>query len=129
MPVLSEQITVTEPSVSTAGSFRMSALRFSIFCAPSARAIVTTAGSPSGTAATAMLTAVRNMSLNPSPRIMPSEKITTTITNAMTASVRPSWSILFWSGVGSDSTVWIIAAIAPNSVLIPVSATIPAPRP
>ena len=129
VPVLSEQMTVTEPSVSTAGSFRISALRFSIFCAPSASAMVTTAGKPSGTAATAMLTAVRNISLNPSPRIIPSAKITTTITNAATARTRPRWSMRFWSGVGSDSTVWIIAAIAPSSVFIPVSATIPAPRP
>ena len=61
VPVLSEQMTVTEPRVSTAGSLRMRALRRSIRCAPSDRAMVTMAGSPSGTAATAMLTAVRNM--------------------------------------------------------------------
>ncbi len=58
MPVLSEQITVTEPSVSTAGSFRISALRRSIRCAPIASVKVTTAGRPSGITATATLMAV-----------------------------------------------------------------------
>ena len=58
VPVLSEQITVTDPRVSTAGSFRIRALRLSMRRAPRARVMVTTAGSPSGTTATAMLTAV-----------------------------------------------------------------------
>ena len=60
VPVLSEQMTVTEPRVSTAGSLRISARRRSIRWAPRARAMVTTVGSPSGIAATAMLTAVTN---------------------------------------------------------------------
>ena len=63
VPVLSEQMAVTEPSVSTAGSLRIRALRRTMRCAPRARAMVTTAGRPSGTAATARLTAVRNISL------------------------------------------------------------------
>ena len=62
VPVLSEQIVVTEPSVSTAGSRRMSARRRTMRCAPRASEMVTTAGSPSGTAATARLTATRNIS-------------------------------------------------------------------
>ena len=53
VPVLSEQMTVTEPSVSTAGSLRISALRLSILCAPIASVKVTTAGRPSGMTATA----------------------------------------------------------------------------
>jgi len=65
VPVLSEQITVTEPSVSTAGSLRTRARRWAMRPAPSASAIVTTAGSPSGMAATARLTAVRNIRIAP----------------------------------------------------------------
>ncbi len=61
VPVLSEQITVTEPSVSTAGSLRMRALRCNMRWAPSASVMVTTAGRPSGTMATATLTAVSSM--------------------------------------------------------------------
>ncbi|GIW81719.1 MAG: hypothetical protein KatS3mg105_3526 [Gemmatales bacterium] len=48
VPVLSEQITVTAPSVSTLGNFRMRALRLTMRCKPSAKAMVTTAGSPLG---------------------------------------------------------------------------------
>ena len=58
VPVLSEQMVVTEPSVSTAYRRRMSALPASMRWAPSARVIVTTAGRLSGMAATARLTAV-----------------------------------------------------------------------
>jgi len=58
VPVLSEQITVAHPRVSTAGSFRIKAFRRIIFCIPRARQMVTTAGKPSGTAAMARLTAI-----------------------------------------------------------------------
>ena len=51
--VLSVQTTVVDPSVSTAGSRRTSAWRRAIRRMPTASAIVTTAGSASGTAATA----------------------------------------------------------------------------
>ena len=49
------------PSVSTAVSLLMTALRFDIFVTPIERTIVTTAASPSGTAATARLTAIINV--------------------------------------------------------------------
>ncbi len=104
VPVLSEQITVTEPSVSTAGSLRISALRLSMRCAPSASAMVTTAGRPSGTAATAIAIAVSSISTGSSPRSRPSENTTTTIASAATASARPSCSMRRWSGVCSLET-------------------------
>ena len=63
VPVLSEQITVADPSVSTEASLRISAWRLIISCMPSARLIVTTAGSPSGTAAIARLTAMMKTSV------------------------------------------------------------------
>jgi hypothetical protein len=58
VPVLSLQITVTDPSVSTAGNRRISAFLRNIRRAPSASETVATAGSPSGTIATARLRAV-----------------------------------------------------------------------
>jgi hypothetical protein len=57
VPVLSEQMTVVQPSVSTLGSRRTIALRFAILRVPSARQVVMTAGRPSGIAATASATA------------------------------------------------------------------------
>ena len=62
MPVLSEQITVAHPRVSTDGNFRMSTCLFTMRCTPKARVMDTMAGSPSGMAATARLTDVRNAS-------------------------------------------------------------------
>ena len=56
VPVLSVQMTDTAPSVSTAGSRRTMALRSAIRWTPSASVMVSTAGSPSGIAETAMPT-------------------------------------------------------------------------
>ena len=61
VPVLSEHITVVLPRVSTAGRRLIIALFFAILVTPSDSIIVTIAGSPSGIAATARLTAVMNM--------------------------------------------------------------------
>mmetsp|Transcript_53710 Transcript_53710/g.112088 ORF Transcript_53710/g.112088 Transcript_53710/m.112088 type:complete len:293 (+) Transcript_53710:1438-2316(+) len=58
VPVLSEQMTLVQPSVSTAGRCRTRALRRARRCVPRARHVVTTAGRPSGIAATASTTAV-----------------------------------------------------------------------
>mmetsp|Transcript_2323 Transcript_2323/g.8261 ORF Transcript_2323/g.8261 Transcript_2323/m.8261 type:complete len:250 (-) Transcript_2323:145-894(-) len=58
VPVLSEQMTVVQPRVSTEGSERTIALFFAIFMVPRARHVVTTAGRPSGIAATARATAI-----------------------------------------------------------------------
>src|SRR3954454_14309373 len=54
VPVLSVQMYVTEPNVSTAGSLRISVLKRTILLAANAREIVITAGSASGIAATAI---------------------------------------------------------------------------
>jgi len=51
VPVLSEQITEAEPSVSTEESFLTMALRFANRCTPSASTTDRIAGRPSGTAA------------------------------------------------------------------------------
>ena len=57
VPVLSEQITVVQPSVSTDGSFRTMQFRRAIDRVPSDRHSVITAGRPSGIAATPSATA------------------------------------------------------------------------
>ena len=75
-PGLVDADDVTEPSVSTAGSRWMSALRRTNRRAPIASAIVTTAGSASGIAATAMLNAVMSMRPNGSPRQTPATRMT-----------------------------------------------------
>ena len=60
VPVLSEQITEVDPSVSTAGSRLTIALRRAISRVPIDNNAVTTAGSPVGIAATANATPVMN---------------------------------------------------------------------
>ena len=57
VPVLSEQITVVQPNVSTLGSFLTMAFLFAICLVPNAKHVVITAGRPSGIAATAKATA------------------------------------------------------------------------
>ena len=58
VPVLSEQITVVHPSVSTLGRRLTIAFFWLILRVPSARHVVMTAGRPSGMAATAKATAI-----------------------------------------------------------------------
>jgi len=58
VPVLSEQITVVHPRVSTEGSFLTIAFNLDILLDPNERQVVITAGSPSGIAATAKATAI-----------------------------------------------------------------------
>ncbi len=92
--------------------------------------MVTTAGSPSGTAATARLMAMRNMSSQSSPpRTTPSMNTMATITRAMIASHLPSSAMRPWSGVFSSDTVCSIEAMLPSSVPIPVPVITAVPRP
>ena len=62
VPVLSTHITSVLPKVSTEGSFLTKTFLFIIFWTPKAKEIVTTAGKPSGIAATAKLIAVTSIS-------------------------------------------------------------------
>ncbi len=62
VPVLSEQITETDPRVSMAGSRRTIALRDAMRRTPTAIVMVSTAGNPSGTAATAIPTTIMKAS-------------------------------------------------------------------
>ena len=67
VPVLSEQITVVQPKVSTEGSLRMIALCFTMRFTPMERMIVEIAGRPSGIAATARETATISMLMSSRP--------------------------------------------------------------
>jgi hypothetical protein len=58
VPVLSEQITLVLPRVSTLGRFRTMAFFWAIFLVQGARHAVMTAANPSGMAATARATAI-----------------------------------------------------------------------
>jgi len=130
VPVLSEQITVVEPNVSTLGSFLINAFFLMSLFTPSAREIVTTAGRPSGIAATARAMLARSRSITSiSVRTRPEMNTVTAI--PMTSQPRnfPSSSSFFWSGVCVFFVVWTSFAIFPISVCIPVLITIAFPRP
>ena len=84
VPVLSLHMTVTEPSVSTAGSRRMTALREAIRRTPIASVMVMIAGRPSGMAATISATPATRPSANAMPcsaRPAPMTSAVTTISS------------------------------------------------
>ena len=61
VPVLSQQIVLTDPKVSAAKSFLTKAFFFSILCIPKLRMTVKVTTKPSGIAATATATLVVNI--------------------------------------------------------------------
>ncbi len=75
VPVLSEQMTVTLPSVSTADSLRMMARRCAMRETPMARVTVSAAGKPSGIMATASAMAAVKVSTTDCPRRTPTAKV------------------------------------------------------
>ena len=128
VPVLSVPRTVTEPSVSTAGSRLISACRADIRRAPSASARVTTAGRDSGTAATTRLIAVITISSAPWPRASPIASTIAHSATAATASTRPMPASRRCSGVRPWRSP-ISAAIRPIALAAPVAVTTARPRP
>ena len=98
MPVLSVQICEVLPSVSTEASRLTIAPRRASRPVPIARVNATTAGSPSGIAATASDTALTNSSPKSCPRTSPSTNTTTMTAPAISASVRLSAAIWRCSG-------------------------------
>ena len=130
VPVLSEQITDTEPSVSIAGNTRTIALRFAIDCTPTARVMVSTAGKPSGMAATDRPTTARNNSVKGCSRIqVPTSNSTTAMARIMPVIHFASTSICSTSGVVSFCTSDSKPPIRPISVVAPVAITTPMPCP
>ena len=120
--VLSEQIVVTAPSVSTAQSFFTMTDFPARTDAPSASAIVIVVGSPSGTAAIAMETAYIRFST-----ICPVPSRNATIANRMKqmttvifATNLPIFLSSFWRGESTFSVSTASWAISPNLVLFPI---------
>ena len=126
---MSEQITPAHPRVSTAGSFFTMAPRRAIRPTPRARTMVTMAGSPSGMAATARETAVRNMSSRSFPWMSPTPNITAHTHRHRKDRVFEISPIRRWRGVSVPSLSRSSPAIRPIWVSIPVAHTRAVPRP
>ena len=107
LPVLSEQMYVTEPCVSTAGNLRISALFFANFLAPKANAIATNASTVSGIAATAREIEVIDIIITDAPRNRPIKNMIVQIMNITINNRLPKVANLFYNGV-VVSSVWII---------------------
>ena len=122
VPVLSLQITVVLPSVSTLASFLTMAFCLAILAVPSASVMVSTAGRPSGIAETARLMLVMNTCSRVLSWTNQSTKNTKTVSmTLMVASCLPIFSIFWRRGGGSTSMAWTMPAILPNWLFIPVS--------
>jgi len=122
VPVLSVQITVVEPSVSTAGSLRMMAFFRAMAWVPKARARVTMKGRASGTPATARAIAVMRESINGEPRLASRMKTTMDMAKTRMACLLASCSSLIFRG-GGAGLCRIIPEIFPSSVARPVAVT------
>ena len=143
VPVLSVQMIWVQPRVSTAVSLRISAWCFAMSVTPMDSTMVTTAGRPSGIAATASAMAATRLLTALAPSIFhengASDKMTdctqptakTTTQMPMTSFVRKaeSWAMRRCSGVCSFSAMLSAPAILPISVSMPVAVTTPVPRP
>ncbi len=99
-----------------------------IFCTPRASVIVTTAGRPSGMAATASATAVRNITGASKSCSTPRAKIRAAMPRASTPIRRPTRSRDTWSGVGGSSSL-SSSAICPTAVSRAMAVTNAEPRP
>jgi len=129
VPVLSEQMTVVLPSVSTAGRWRMMARRRAMRATPIASVTVTAAGSPSGMAPTASATAAMNMSKALSPRSRPTPAVSRARPPIAQSSQFEKLAILRVSGVARSGALAIRPAMRPVSVASPVAMTRPQPCP
>jgi hypothetical protein len=134
VPVLSDAMTVAEPSVSTAARCRTMALRLAMRCTPMESTAVTTAGRPSGTAATA--NATPRMSTSKRAPTLRTSSTTTIVTTMMTAiamttspSILPVRSSSRCSGVASSGVASSRPAMRPISVRMPVAVTTALPCP
>ncbi|ANB14428.1 unintegrated signal peptide [Sugiyamaella lignohabitans] len=117
VPVLSLQITLTDPRVSTLGRRRIIAFSSAIRSTPSANVTVTIIGNPSGIAATANDTPIWNMSNHERPWITPIKQIIPMTPKLIKESSLPSLSMEICNGVLGLSISAIISNTLPNSVL------------
>jgi len=124
VPVLSLQITLAAPSVSTAGRWRTSAFFFAMRCVAIASDSVTVGSNPSGTFATMMPIANTRFSQNDRPIICPIRKNRTPSSVANSATSRDRRAISFCSGDSGSRAACVRRAMLPNSVCMPVAYTI-----
>ena len=134
VPVLSEQITCVQPSVSTAVSRRITAPRLLMLVTPMDNTTVTTVASPSGIAATASDTATMKVCSTDCREKSPAatrsnKKINTQIPSTSHDNVLPNWFSLRCKGVCSCSVWASTPAMRPISVSMPVAVTTALPRP
>jgi len=130
VPVLSVQMTPTEPSVSTAGSCRMIAFWRAMACTPSASVIVVTEGRPSGMMATATPTHSEKAFAGVLPRTRyEMRKVASARKIVMPAIHWPKVSSESMSGVVCASTDDTSVLILPSSAASPVAMTTPVPWP
>ena len=129
VPVLSLQMTVALPSVSTAGSLRTMALRDAMRLTPMASAIVRMAGRPSGIAETASATDAISISDTSFPVTTPRTNTSAQIRTMTTVITRLKLASRRISGVSTPSTSRSIPAIRPIRVDSPVATTTPAAVP
>mmetsp|Transcript_26270 Transcript_26270/g.64858 ORF Transcript_26270/g.64858 Transcript_26270/m.64858 type:complete len:270 (+) Transcript_26270:1901-2710(+) len=144
VPVLSEQMIEVHPSVSTAGRCLISAFFLASLRVPSARHVVTTAGSPSGIAATASTIEILKKYIAPFIHTahvrssLPTREIpffmnlgrliaqhATHTTEMMRVSRSPNLSSFSFSGESLSSVSVSALAIFPISVSEPVLITTP----
>ena len=129
VPVLSEQITETQPRLSTAFKSLMMACSRAICCVPMACTMVTMEPSASGMAATASATANISDSSTLVPRYRLSPNTSTQIPRIKAARWVLNWSRLTCSGVFFSFAIFMSRAIFPSSVSMPVAVTTNTPRP
>ena len=130
VPVLSEQITVIDPNVSTAGMPLIIAFSSAISLTPMDKIIVKTAGSPSGIIATINAILAENIKLQSIPYLKLVKKSKNTINAKIPLKICLfNWCIFFTNGVvwdWIDCNAWLIF---PISVASPVSITTPRAEP
>ena len=119
----------TDPRVSTAGSFLIMVLTLTMRATPRARTMVTTAGRPSGMAATAREMATRSICRMLRCWTTPRRKRAAQRTTATTLNIFPRSPKRLCRGVSSVGVSLIIPAILPSSVSMPVATTIPSALP
>ena len=129
VPVLSVQMTVVDPSASTASRWRARAPRLAMRVAPMARERVKVGSRPSGISATMTPSPKTNavpgavpMSREAAAKAVPAP----TASSPRTRTAWPSWAR---RGVGRRTTEPVSREIAPSLVRAPVATTAAVPEP
>ena len=122
-------MTDAQPSVSTLVKCLTMALWRAIFCTPMDSIMVTMAGSPSGMAATASETEVRNISANGIPRSRENTRSSAQMTSAAFPSSEPIRVSRSCKGVLPFSSSCSSAAMRPTFVSMPVATATALPLP